>query len=183
MKYTSTLLIAVSSIFLIGADGGCDLQPTSDQIQQHQQEQILQEGTAQIGMPAIKNFRERKILKTIFELRDQDGLVTYTYLENLTPTIVRGHTALGGKLTFIGQTIGYGIPYATEFTSPIRPALSSETYQQGNITVPQADPNGLFPPSNADGTWILMKDPNGPDIKTVYIEPRIITYPWALPLD
>ena len=58
--------------------------------------------------------------KDIIELCDQDGLVTYTYLENMNPVIVHGNTSLGGKLTFLGQTIGYGIPYATQFTSPQR---------------------------------------------------------------
>ena len=69
-------------------------------------------------MPAIKNFRERKILKDILELRDQEGLVTYSYLENMVPQIQPGRTALGGKLTYFGETIGYGIPYATQYTNP-----------------------------------------------------------------
>ena len=42
---------------------------SSDDIQRLQQEQILKEGTAQTGMPAIKNFRERKMLKEILEFR------------------------------------------------------------------------------------------------------------------
>jgi hypothetical protein len=46
--------------------------------------------------------------------------------------------------------------------------------------LPQADPNGLFSPASAEGTWILMKDPNGKEVKPVYIEPRIIVSPFKL---
>jgi hypothetical protein len=154
---------------------GC--QPSSDDIQRQQQESILQEGTRQTGMPAIKNFRERKMLKTILEMRDQNGLVTYTYLENMVPTIIKGHTACGGKLSFIGNTIGYGIPYSTEYTNP------QKLIGQGAV-IAQADPNGLFSPASAEGTWILMQNPNDKnDVEPVYIEPRIFTSPFPLPMD
>ena len=59
---------------------GCVEDNSSDRIQQAQQETILAEATSQVGMPAIKNFRERRLLKDIIEKRDQEGLVTYTYL-------------------------------------------------------------------------------------------------------
>lgn len=167
-------LLVVATIMIMG----CGV-PTSDDIQRDQQEKMLKEATAQTGMPAINNFRERKILKDILELRDQDGLVTYTYMENLTPTVVKGHTALGGKLTFVGQTIGYGIPYATQYTNP-----QKVEWTNGHpLTLPQADPNGLYSPASAEGTWVLMKDPNGKKTLPIYIEPRIVVLPFKLPMD
>jgi hypothetical protein len=81
---------------------------------------------------------------------------------------------------FLGNTVGYGLPYATQFTSPQRPARADETYERGNLSLPQADPNGLFSPASAEGTWILMKDPKGNETKPVYIEPRILTTPFKL---
>lgn len=149
---------------------GCE-NDTSDRKQQKQQELLLQEGTSQTGMPAIKNFRERKLLKDILELRDQDGLVTYTYIFD----------ELDGKLRFFGETIGYGIPYAAQFSNP-----QKIEYQYGGYReLPQAEPNGLFTPAAAEGTWILMRDPNNPKGKTlpVYVEPRIIVSPFKLKID
>jgi hypothetical protein len=164
---------------LTAGNSGCN-QPSSDDIQREQQEKLLKEGTAQTGMPAIKNFRERKMLKDILELRDQKGLVTYTYLENMNPVVVHGHTALGGKLTYFGETIGYGIPYATQYTSPQKADYTAHGY----IALPQADPNGLFSPAAAEGTWVLMLDPrNKKDTLPVYIEPRITVSPFPLPMD
>lgn len=158
---------------------GCDSKPSSDDIQEAQQEKILAEGASQVGMPGIHNFREKKILKDIFELRDQTGLITYTYIENGFSKIVPGQTALAGKFTFLGESVGYGIPAATQFSNPAKIEGNSSSY----VTLPQADPNGLFSPSSAEGTWVLLKDPSGPDAKPVYVEPRVLVSPFKLRMD
>ena len=181
----SLSVMAILCIFplLGGAEGGgCDSKPTSDDIQRAQQEQLLNEGTSQVGMPAIKNFRERKLLKDILELRDQDGLVTYTYLVNLTPTVVSGRTALGGKLVFFCDSIGYPIPYSTQFTNPVKPY----GYQEHALTtIAQADPNGLFSPPSTAGTWVMCKDPNpnGKTVRPLHVEPDVIGSPFKFPPD
>jgi hypothetical protein len=165
VKETVIVLIALISFVV----AGCNV-ATSDDIQREQQERMLQEGTSQTGMPAIKNFRERKLLKDILELRDQDGLTTYTYLQSMTT----------GKLVFLGESVGYGIPYATQFSNPQK----MERTMAGNIyTLPQADPNGLFSPASAEGTWILLKDPNSKKVSAVYVEPKIVVSPFKLPVD
>jgi hypothetical protein len=85
-----------------------------------------------------------------------------------------------GKYTFFCTSVGYGIPYATEYTNPQK----IDYYRVGGGTalgtLPQADPNGLFAPASAEGTWVMCKDPNGPDVKPVYIEPRVIVSPFDL---
>ena len=187
-KFTYSVLIMMAIIAIVGAGvsvlNGCDqLKPSSDDTQRTQQEVLLQEATSQVGMPAIKNFRERKMLKDIYELRDQNGLVTYTYIENQMPSIVHGKTALGGKLTYIGESIGYGIPYATQFTNPQKIEQNSATGNYGWTAMPQADPNGLFSPSSASGTWVLLKNPHGKDVQPVYIEPNIVSSPFPLDMD
>jgi hypothetical protein len=172
-----TLFAMVSTTLMTGCDTP---PPKSDDVQRQQQEKILGEATSAVGMPAIKNFRERRLMKMILELRDQEGLVTYTYLENLYPCTVKGHTALGGKLTYFGQTIGYGLPYATQFTNPEK---KEEGYAQ-ETPLPQADPNGLFSPQSAEGTWVMMLNPNGGgDVQPIYVEPRIVVSPFKLPFD
>lgn len=158
-------------VFLAGCDN------SSDAKQRREQEVVLAEATAQTGLPAIKNFRERKLLKDILELRDQEGLVTYTYIENQLSKVVAGRTALGGKLTYLGESVGYGIPYATQYTNPMK------ALRYDGAVIPQADPNGLFSPASAEGTWILLKDPNGFYTKPIYIEPRIVVLPFKLSPD
>jgi len=161
------IAIAMSAAFL--GIGGCDdRRPTSDDIQHNQQEKLLQEATAQSGMPNVKNFRERKMMKEIIELRDQEGLVTYTYV----------WSELNGRFVYLGETIGYGLPYSTQYTNPQKIEKSGVNY--GYAIMDQADPNGLFSPQSAEGTWILMKDPHGKAVKPVYIEPRILVSPFKL---
>jgi hypothetical protein len=167
---TKTVLFAITTPLLLVLTA-CDESPkSSDTIQREQQEQILKEGTAQVGMPAIKNFRERKLLKDIFELRDQTGLVTYTYT----------YSEMTGKKQFFCNSVGYGIPYATQFTNP---AKIAEHGAEGITTLPQADPNGLFSPASAEGTWVMCKDPNGSETRPVYVEPRVIVSPFKLPVE
>lgn len=134
------------------------------------QQQLLQgEAMAQTGMPAIKNFRERKLLKDIYELRDQDGLVTYTYVWN----------EFNGRLVPFCDSIGYGIPYATQYTNPQQDAFYT-TNSASHVVLPQADPNGLYSPAAAEGTWVMCKDPNGKTVRPVYVEPRVIVSPFPL---
>jgi hypothetical protein len=160
---TLVTIIALASLSLLAA---CEQPPDSDQKQQAQQETLLQEGTAQVGMPNIKNFRERKLLKDILELRDQNGLITYTYLYN----------EMTGKKVFFCNSVGYGIPYATQFTNPQKQV--NDHYEAP--VVQQADPNGLFSPASAEGTWVMCKDPHGSTTAPVYVEPRVIVTPFKL---
>jgi hypothetical protein len=165
------LLSTIFAIYMIAICMlGCDADTrTSDQKQQAAQERILQEGNSQVGMPNIKNFRERKIVKDILEMRDQDTILTYTYV----------FSEITGKFTFLGESIGYGIPYATQFTSPQK--AEWHTGSSGYTILPQADPNGLFSPSTADGTWIMMLDPVSKKAAVQYIEPKISTFTYKLP--
>lgn len=161
-------LLATLAIAAAPADSGCSSPPTSDDVQREQQERLLAEGTSQVGMPAIKNFRERKILKDILELRDQSGLVTFTYV----------WSDVRGEWTFFCHSIGYGLPAATQFSNPQKAEYVSG---RGVYVLPQADPNGLFSPASAEGTWVLCKDPAGTDTRPVYLEPRVIVSPFELP--
>lgn len=148
-------------LLLVGGIFGCDRTPSSDDIQSAQQEKLLQEGTSAVGMPAVVNHRRRKQAKDIIELLDQEGLVTYTYV---MPEV-------SGKLVFFCTSVGYPLPYATQFTNPEKIAYGNGQY---GLILPQADPDGLFSPSSAEGTWVMCKDPRGDKVSPVYVEPRIV---------
>jgi hypothetical protein len=163
-RWIPVLLIAA----VASTAGECDTVPSSDTTQRLQNEKLLQEATAQTGMPAIKNFRERKLLKDILELRDQDGLTTHTYL----------FSEVTGKLTYFCASVGYGIPYATQYTNPEK--IQDWTSQGGYAVLPQADPNGLFSPASADGTWVTCLDEKTKTARVAYLEPRIVVVPFKL---
>lgn len=161
-------VITASTLALGLALAACDPPPVSaDRQQQAQQEQISKESNMAVGMPAIVNFTEKKLLKQIIELRDNPKLSTFTF-----------YTDLQGNLHLLCKSVGYGIPYAAQFTNPQR--VESRTTVHESVVLPQADPNGLFTPTSAEGTWILCIDKKNNDVKPVYVEPRVIVSPIDL---
>jgi len=163
MKKVKLVLGLIALVLMVVS---CETTPSSNQILAAKQEQMMQEANAQTGMPAIKNFQERKMMKMILELRDQENLVCYAYI---IPEMT-------GNPVFLGKCIGYGLPYATQYTNP---QSQSQTYN-GIAILQQADPNGLFMPSSAEGTWILLIDPNTNEPRPVYCEPRVLISPFKL---
>lgn len=166
MKKMFLFLVAVVA-FITLSSSSCEVQPDTNDKLAVQQEQLMKEANAQTGMPAIINFTERKMMKLILELRDQENLVCYAYI---IPEMT-------GKPVFLGKCIGYGLPYATQYTNPMK---TYSHYQGGYEIMPQADPNGLFMPGSAEGTWLLMIDPSTNKPRPVYIEPKVLVSPFKL---
>jgi hypothetical protein len=150
--------IMIGALVLL-ALAGCD--DSSDTKQSQAQEAIKQQAVDSVGMPAIHNFAEMRMMKQVLEKRDQNH-ATYTYIVDMN-----------GQYHLVCKSVGYGLPYATQFTNPQRVTA-------GGRVLPQADPNGLFSPASADGTWImcLNLDTQTPDV--VYIEPRVIVTPFPI---
>lgn len=164
-----TLYTATSAIVAALLLAGCpEVEKSSDKVQAEQQERILKEGTASVGMPAIKNFREKRILKMIIELRDQDGLTTFTYT-------VAEQT---GKPQFLCTSIGYAISDATGFTNPQRIHEKGANY--GFAIMPQAEPNGLFTPESSEGSWVMCVNPETGKAQPVFSGARLIVSPFKL---
>lgn len=189
MKRCNLFFVILCGGMLISSVSACAPERTADDEKRDAQQKSLRVANDIVGNPQIKNFREAKTMRAIQELCDTE-VVTFTYLENMIPTVVHGYTALGGKLTYIGETISYPLPYAAQFSAP----ESMQTYNLGTgpnsgaerygvARLPQADPNGLFKPTSADATWILMKDPKSNKVAPVYMEPRLVALPFKLPMD
>jgi hypothetical protein len=153
--------IAAMSALMVG----CDVKESSTQIERRKQEELTMQAVTQVGMPAVTNFAEKRMMKDIIELRDQN-VATTAYIVDMN-----------GKLHKICTAVGYGLPYATQYTNPMRIAYDSG---HGSVTLPQADPNGLYSPASADGTWVLCVDPKSGKPRPVFIEPRVIVSPFPL---
>ena len=119
-------------------------------------------------MPSIKNGAEMRLLKLVYEMRAQNR-ATYTYT----------FSEYSGKFRVLGDTGGFGSPYAAQYSSPTK--IISYAHGGSANQVPQSEPNGIFMPASADGTWVLMKDPNSAEVLPVYIEPKITVSPFKLP--
>lgn len=161
MKSLIVTLVALACV-------GCvEVSKDSNRIQAEQQERILQEGTAALGMPAIKNFREKRTLKMIYELRDQEGLSTYTYTVS----------EQSGKAVFLCDSVGYAISDATGYTNPDKVMMNG---QYGFGTMTQAEPNGLFTPDVSEANWVLCIDPASSKPLPVFVSSKIIVSAYKL---
>ena len=119
-------------------------------------------------MPEIINWQEKRMMKTLYELRDQ-SIATHAYIVN----------SMQGCLVYLGASVGYGMPYATQYSNPQVDSFYT-TSSSAHIALPQAEPNGLYMPSDAHGTWVMLKDPSSENVKPVYIEPDVIVSPFRL---
>lgn len=169
MKKSFILMMVVISLITITGCGTTEKK--SDATINEKQEKLMSEADRQAGMPAIVNFTERKQMKTILELRDQVGLICYAYLWN----------EFNGKLIYFGKCIGFGLPYATQYTNPLKYLDDPHgSYEAGSLVIPQSDPNGLFMPASAEATWLMMVNEDDNTVHPVYVEPKVIVSPFKL---
>jgi hypothetical protein len=162
-KFIALTLIGMTIIGTI-LFSGC--QESNDDIQAQQTEQLQQQASSKLGMPNIKNFYEKSMMKTIMEDCDNSNLITYAYVKN----------DMTGKFTYLGEAMGYGLPYGTEYTNPQYVADDSK-----GVSLPQADPNGLYKAENVNATWVMLIDPATKQAKPVYIESDVTVSPFKLP--
>lgn len=160
------MLMATLALFI--QSGGCDddTATKTDKAASQQQANLTSEAQREVGMPGVTNFTEMKMVRALYELRDKN-ITTFTYVPDLE-----------GRLWHLCDSIGYGLPYGVQFSNPERRAPNAD-YVQSGYNIPQAEPNGLFMPPTAEGTWIICADAHG-EGKPVYVEPRVVVSPFKL---
>ena len=175
MKKLFVLILLLSLISF-----SCRKGETSDTKLNDELENLLTEGNRQVGLPALNNFQEKKTLKWIYELCDQENLVCHAYLVNVMT---------GDVGRYLGECIGYGVPYSTQFSSPLKfqgattdkvADFSGRNWVYDYLLLPQAEPNGLFKPEGMSATWLIMIDPKTKEPRPLYVEPQIIVSPYKL---
>lgn len=187
MRKITMFICIITSLFL----AACNYKVTqsNDSKIAQQQEKQQAEGDAQVPPAAIVNWNEKRLVKLIQEKRDQVNLSTWTYTKNMD-----------GKYTFVCDSIGYGVPYNTRANNPQHYEYVSTTTgwrgagstcnttdSSGNCVwgehaiMAQPEPNGLFIPDSAKGTWNLCKDPKTGKPDVTYQEEDVSVFPYKLP--
>lgn len=156
------IIAAIAAFFVLT---GCDGQTSTTQKESAAQDRLTAEANAQVGMPAIMNFTEKRNYKMIYELRDKPDYATYTYL-----------VGMHNELRLLCHSIGYGIPESSQYTNP---QMIADSHNAGYAILPQSDPNGLYSSPSANGTWVMCVDQGG-KVAPVRSEPNVITSPFPL---
>lgn len=152
---------------------GCFEENVADKREREQTALLTEQATTQVGMPAVTRFTEKRNLKMLYEMRDNPKLSTIAYIVDLN-----------GHLHKLCDALGYGFPYATQFTNPMRDTFYGTTGAGSgssvHLAMPQPEPNGLFMPNAADGTWVMCLNPESKEIQPVYVEPRVVVSPFPI---
>jgi len=163
MKKKIILVLMVAMV--LGLFTGCE-EDVQDKEKSYT-EGLMNQINDEIGMPEITEFYEKKMAKEIFELRDDSKLICYAYTKN----------DMSGKFVYIGQCMGYGLPYSTQYTSPDKLASS---YRDSSV-ISQADPNGLYSGDGLSATWVQMLDEETGERYIMYAEPEMIITQAKIP--
>lgn len=162
--FLSFLMMIVISMGIVGC---YETKASSQQKEKSYTKQNLQMIDQAVGHPNLSNFTEKKMAVEIMELRDDPNLITYTYTKNMD-----------GTFTFIGTTIGYGLPFSVQLTAP----TYDEYVAGGGIqTIHQPEPNGLYMPEGLDATWIMLVDEKTGKPNPAYMEEKINVFRAKLP--
>lgn len=141
--------------------------PSSDESIAVQMEALLKEGERQTGLPAIVNFTEKKMVKWLYELRDQPNYRTYTYIMDMNGNFIK-----------ICDSVGYGINASIQYSNPEKVIDNGDSAGNGYGYLPQAEPNGLFMPQGLAATYVMCVVPGKEEVQAVYLEPEIMVFPF-----
>lgn len=161
-KLLVCLVLCLSACTLVG----CFESDSTDRESDYQEE-LMSKAEKAVGMPNITEFTEKKMAKMIWEMRDDSDLVTYSYISNMD-----------GKFIYLGQSIGYGLPYSTQYTAPEKLAYE---HNNESTTIPQADPNGLYSGDGLSSTWVMLVDETTGQSSPVYVEQELFVSTYKLP--
>lgn len=154
--------------FLLGNQAGCSVasqqqvtaQATEQATQNRQMEQFLRNQP----VPSFDFSLERHILIQLYAAR-----------QRATNTFSVVQSPLTGKVMWSCASIGFPLPYATQLTNPNQVQWRGGTHEYAGVTLPQAEPNGLFSPASAEGTWVPCVDEQG-NITPVYEEKKVTVF-------
>ncbi len=159
MKYA----LLVTMLFVLVGCG--DITSDSDDLQSRRVELQMAQAEKAVSPPRVAKFTQLRDAIRIVELAD-DNIVTWAY-----------YMDMHGKLHFLCEAKGYGLPYSTQTTNPAR---EERAPGPSAVVLPQAEPSGLYMPDNVAATWILCARPDGDGFDAVYWEPDLVVSPFEL---
>lgn len=166
MKKAFIVLPWLALFFLLFSAESCDAPQTASESDQVNQQQSVY-STAQ-PVPQYDYSPERDELIQIYNAR-MKVVNTWTVIFSM------------GKAVFVCPSKGYPIPYTTQLTNPSQVQVDHNEYG-GNVTLPQAEPNGLYT-GTSSATWVLCVRSlpgGGSEIDPVYSEPDALAFPYPV---
>ena len=156
------VIATIAALALTGCNRGASQEKKDARNADQQQSQYA------IGQPVPKfNWSlERHMTSELYQVRNAKAA---------THSVWRSNT---GMIEGDCLSIGFGIPYDTSLTNPLKRA--TENIQAAVIE--QAEPNGIFASKNTAATWVMCAGESG-DMLPIYIETKVTVYPYPVSVD
>jgi len=161
------VLTGLALVFVLSAgQGSCGNTPDSAaSAEQAAQDVQMDQFLRNQPVPSFDWSLERHMLIQIYAAR-QRATNTYSYVQS----------EFTGKLLWQCPSIGFPLPYATQLTNPSQIIFRHHpTEHDASGVVGQQEPNGLFSPAQADGTWVPCVNEAG-KVVPVYEERHVTTF-------
>lgn len=141
--------------------------PSADKKMTENAETQNQQIDQMVGYPSIVNGFEKRMVRMLYEMRDNPEFRTYSYIVTMT-----------GQFVKVCDSVGYGINASIQFSNPERVYHDYGMDGRSAAFIPQAEPNGLFMPEGLSATYVMCLD--GEELKPVYVEPEVVVSPFPM---
>jgi hypothetical protein len=162
-KYWITAILVLLSTLLIAASCDDGSQERKDAAAVDRQQSQYAKGQP---IPVFNWSLERHLVAELYRVRNQRVSTHAVWRSNY------------GMVEGDCPSMGYGIPYDTSLTNPLKKVYSAH----GSVVVEQAEPNGIFASKNTAATWVMCVGKSGV-IEPVYIESKVTIYPGPVHVD
>lgn len=166
MKKKLILLIMIVVLTI----SACNVEePQSVENDRKATEKSLEQYSKQVPVPSFSFPFVRYVIGKILELQNAQ-ISTFTYV----------YSDYQGKIVWSCPSIGYPIPGGTQMTNPeqVVSGTDSENFE-GAVTIPQAEPSGVYSPDTSAGTNILCVWEDG-TVYNWYEERAVSTVPFPV---
>ena len=153
MKMKHLLGVLICTPLLLASCKEQQQESTAAQLEQESQNLQMQQFLKNQPIPSFDWSLERHVAIQLYIAR-QKATNTWSVVQS----------PLTGKVLWQCASIGYPIPYATQLTNPLQAVGKDSCGGQCAVamtSIAQQEPNGLFSPSSAEGTWVMCVDENG----------------------
>lgn len=158
-------LIGAASLACVALLSSCAIDSNATNNDQQTTNQILTQLERVEPIPVFNWSLRRSEMIQLYEAQNKN-VTTYSYI-----------MSNDGKVENSCPSLGWPIPGGTQLTNPQQTAGYNYA-----VAIQQAEPDGLFPPSNSQGTYIMCVNADG-TVSPVYAEPYVLTFPQPMQVD
>ena len=171
--YIVVLLVAVWALV------GCDRSKSTDEADSRDAKKVKQQQSQYEKSQPVPVFDwslERHLVIELYKTRNK---------KVVTHSVWRSDY---GMIEGDCPSYGYGIPYDTSLTNPLRSVDRADNKAVGDrvdyslTSVEQPEPNGVYASKNTSATWVMCLGESG-QIEPVYVESKVTVYPGPVKVD